>query len=215
MINKIFCIGFNKTGTSSMHRLFMSLGLSSWHGYYSHLPVTDPIFHQFQCFSDGDLHDFELLDKTFPRSKFILTTRPLSDWLVSRIRHIEHRRSVGATGPMREEYEANPELAVRLWIEQRLRYHERVQHYFKERESDLLIIDICNSKTAASCIREIIEFLEQPERPELSMPHENANSADLKAPSSRVREKSQVLDEVMVAFRALRLDPDKYNSSFP
>jgi len=29
MFNKIFCIGFNKTGTSSLHKLFEELGLKS------------------------------------------------------------------------------------------------------------------------------------------------------------------------------------------
>ncbi len=66
MFNKIFCIGFNKTGTSSMHQLFLDLGLRSYHGYYSHFPVMDPIFGQFQCFSDGDQHPFEQLDRAYP-----------------------------------------------------------------------------------------------------------------------------------------------------
>jgi hypothetical protein len=97
--NKVFCIGCNKTGTSSMHRLFTELGLRSFHGYYSHIPVNDPLFREYQCFSDGDQHDFALLDRSFPGSKFIVTTRPLDDGLVSRIRHVEMRRSLGATGP--------------------------------------------------------------------------------------------------------------------
>ena len=101
MFNKVFCIGFNKTGTSSMDRLFTELGLKSFHGYYSHIPVTDPLYRDYQCFSDGDQHDFALLDRTFPGSRFIVTTRPLDDWLVSRIRHVEQRRRLGATGPMR------------------------------------------------------------------------------------------------------------------
>lgn len=112
MFNKVFCIGFNKTGTSSIHQLFLELGLRSYHGYYSHFPVGDPLFKQFQCFSDGDEHPFELLDRSYPGSRFIVTTRRLDDWLVSRIRHIEERRRLGATGPMRMEYDANPVVAV-------------------------------------------------------------------------------------------------------
>ncbi len=75
--SKVFCIGFNKTGTSSMHRLFTELGLRSFHGYYSHIPVTDPLYREFDCFSDGDQHDYALLDRTFPGSRFIITTRRL------------------------------------------------------------------------------------------------------------------------------------------
>ena len=84
MFNKIFCIGFNKTGTSSMHQLFLDLGLRSYHGIYSHFPIEDPIFGRFECFSDGNEHPFEQLDQTYPGSRFIVTTRALDDWLVSR-----------------------------------------------------------------------------------------------------------------------------------
>ncbi len=75
MINKIFCIGFNKMGTTSMHVLFKKLGLKSWHGYYSHIPLTKPQFKRFQCFSDGDQHPFEAMDAAFPGSRLILMTR--------------------------------------------------------------------------------------------------------------------------------------------
>lgn len=215
MFNKVFCIGFNKTGTSSMHQLFLDLGLTSWHGYYSHLPVTDPIFQQYQCFSDGDLHDFELLDKTYPRSKFIVTTRPFEDWLVSRIRHIEQRRSIGATGPMREEYEASPELTVRTWIARRLHYHQHVQNYFRGREDDFLIVNICNAADAPVSLQRIGAFLGIPIPAGMTVPHENARADHMPPDPGTVRDKPLVYEEVRAAFQALGLDEQVWKSVFP
>jgi hypothetical protein len=215
MFNKVFCIGFNKTGTSSMHQLFTDLGLRSWHGFYSHLPVADPVFADHQCFSDGDTHDFGLLDKAFPDSKFILTTRPFGDWLVSRIRHIEHRRSIGATGPMREEYEANPGLAVKLWIERRLHYHRLVEEYFRYRKDDLLIINICGSAGAGDALQRILAFLDLTPPPGIVLPHENARSPSDAPRTGAFREKSAVYEEVSAAFRDLGIAEDMIRSVFP
>lgn len=213
MFNKVFCIGFNKTGTSSLHKLFEDLGLKSWHGYYSHVPVSDPLYLQFQCFSDGDQHDFALLDRTFPGSRFILTTRRFEDWLVSRIRHIEHRRSINATGPMRQEYEAHPAAAVQGWIRRRLAYHRSVLDYFQRREADLLVIDLCGGQPAET-LQAILRFLGIAGPPGLGLPHENVR-AEAIGPASAVRPKADVREEVAAAFRALGLEPALRESVMP
>jgi hypothetical protein len=213
--NKVFCIGFNKTGTSSIHQLFVNLGLTSWHGYYSHVPVTDPVFQLHQCFSDGDLHNFPLLDQTFPGSRFIVTTRPFDDWLVSRIRYIEYRRSIGATGPMRQEYEANPVQAVQMWIARRLQYHQHVQRYFRERGGDLLVVDICNAVDAPVSLQKIGAFLGVPIPPGMEVPHENAQADHRKPDPGAIRERRLVYEEVWAAFQALGLGQDTRRSVFP
>lgn len=215
MINKVFCIGFNKTGTSSMHQLFLDLGLRSYHGYYSHFPVTDPIFGAFQCFSDGDQHPFELLDSTFPASRFILTTRRLDDWLVSRIRHIEYRRSIGATGPMRQEYEAAPQAALREWIRRRLDYHRRVASYFSGRDGDLLVIDICGGADGPSSAQAIARFLGIQAGPDIDLPHENARDDETESAGAARRPKDEVRAEVRMALDDFGLEPDKHASVFP
>lgn len=216
MFNKVFCIGFNKTGTSSLHQLFLDLGLTSLHAYYSHFPVRDPIFAQFQCFSDGDQHDFAALDQAWPGSKFILTTRPFEDWLISRIRHVEQRRHIGASGPMREEYEANPGLAVRRWIERRLRYHGSVRDYFLGRENDLLVVNVCDSGAATDSVTRIGRFLGLQPLVGMRMPHENAAPGEIACPQpGAIRPKAVVRDEVRAAFQSLGIDDDVQRSLFP
>ena len=217
MFNKVFCIGFNKTGTSSMHQLFLELGLASYHGYYSHFPLHDPIFGQFQCFSDGDQHDFAGLDRAYPGSRFIVTTRRLDDWLVSRVRHVEARRRIGATGPMRQEYEADPPAAVRRWIRQRLAYHASVVAHFAGRDDALLVVDICRPADPAATRGAITAFLGLPVEPGRGLPHENARDADPPAAPGAppVRSRAEVLAEVQAALAAEALPPAQWGSVFP
>ena len=217
MFNKIFCIGFNKTGTSSMHQLFLELGLRSYHGYYSHFPVMDPIYGQFQCFSDGDQHPFELLDRTYPGSRFIVTTRPLDDWLVSRIRHIEERRRIGATGPMRMEYDADPEAAVRKWVRCRLDYHQRVVTYFAQRPGDLLVINICDGADSVEAVQTITRFLGLKIAPGHALPHENAREpvSRVSDASPAVRSKTEVRAEVGKILSDIGLMPEQQAAIFP
>ncbi len=214
MSSKVFCIGFNKTGTSSMHQLFLELGLRSFHGYYSHIPVTDPLYAAFQCFSDGNEHDFALLDRSFPGSRFILTTRRLDDWLASRIRHVEHRRSIGATGPMREEYEAGPRQALRRWIACRQDYHQRVRRHFAGRDTDLLVIDSCGGAADENLAR-ILAFLGYAPRPGLVLPHENPREGRGALPSGPVRSRAEVRAEVEQALRDCGLTAEAGASVFP
>lgn len=196
-----------------MHRLFTELGLKSFHGYYSHIPVTDPLYRDYQCFSDGDQHDYALLDRTFPGSRFIVTTRPLDDWLVSRIRHVEQRRRIGATGPMRQEYEADPALALRRWVECRLDYHGKVAAHFAGRPGTLLVIDICTARDSAQACATITGFLGLAPRAGLTLPHENALRPD--APTNGVRSKAAVQAEVGAALHALGLPAEQHAAIFP
>ena len=75
--NKVFAIGFNKTGTVSLHEVFIELGYHSNHGEYWR--STNSIwFHTlFDAFCDGIPDDFKILDKRYPNSKYILQVRNL------------------------------------------------------------------------------------------------------------------------------------------
>lgn len=164
MKGKVFCIGMNKTGTTSLHALFLMMGFRSFHGMYSDIVnLKDPhhsIFSQYDCFSDGEMHDFVFLDQNFPGSKFILTSRRLDQWLVSRIKHMQKRRNLGRTGWMRMEYERDPDTALKNWIARRQEYHSKVFDYFRNRDDEFLAINICNSNGSdEQLIKNISAFL--------------------------------------------------------
>ena len=97
MNKKIFCIGSNKTGTSSLRELFVNVGLNvSPQKKQEIFFKNDKIikdnkniiyyvqmydFFQDVPFSLGEF--FIKLDTLFPNSKFILTIRDADDWFES------------------------------------------------------------------------------------------------------------------------------------
>jgi hypothetical protein len=158
---KTFCIGFNKTATTSLHNLFLFWGMKSFHGEYQEVSFDDDLFSNYQYFSDGEYHDFRGLDKAFTASKFILSTRRLDDWLLSRIKHVEFRRSCNQTGWMRKEYERDPKAALQNWIRRRATYYHDVQDYFSTRDDDFLKVNICdcpNGKELVACIASFLNM---------------------------------------------------------
>lgn len=141
-MTKIFCIGFNKSGTTSLHDLFQELGYSSIHDsfwwYYKDI-------HQFKhdAYTDGyeryynepTFPDLEFLETTFKDSKFILNTRKLNKWLLSRLRHNHPDYLIGL-----ENKVFNDDVLLR-WVKDRNFWYEKVYDYFKHKDN-LLIVDI-------------------------------------------------------------------------
>ncbi len=106
---KIFLIGFNKCGTTSLHKFFRNQGLKSAHCWLgmrylaleavSHTDVLNVrrVFSDWQVFSDFTFlkgkHFVEPLDmypiwrQAFPDAYFILNDRPVEDWVKSRMFH--------------------------------------------------------------------------------------------------------------------------------
>ena len=83
---KIFCIGFNKTGTQSMKQAFIDLGftngpggevfaLDALSGKYDDFIEYTRQFDTFQHTPYSNPEIYKILDKHFPGSKFILTVR--------------------------------------------------------------------------------------------------------------------------------------------
>ena len=72
---KVFRIGFNKTGTSSLRAFFSELGLKTCHErtWTTLTDMNDPFFGHYEAFTDGEQAPFELLDQAFSGSKFFST----------------------------------------------------------------------------------------------------------------------------------------------
>lgn len=151
---KIFCIGFNKTGTTSLHNYFLSLGLTSTHNTFwpihSRAKVINKSLFRHQCYSDGKQADFIALDTAFPGSLFILDNRNERDWLHSRLKHVmRYNEKVSAPdildnkkyGWMARDFFFNEKLAMRKWICERRIYIAQAMQYFDGRP-DFIEIDI-------------------------------------------------------------------------
>lgn len=160
---KVFCIGFSKTGTTSLHKALNILGYRALDWPRAHLePKRGWIDYfnksKFDAFSDAPLYKpgfFKELDINFPNSKFILTVR-------------------------------NPELLIKSWenyfskspwnidgMEDKKRIikeyndHKRdVIEYFKEKPSQLLIFDLINGDSW----EKLCSFLNKP-IPDVNFPY--------------------------------------------
>lgn len=126
--DKIFVIGFNKTATSSFHKLFIVNDLSSQHGGTWNL-------NSHVCFSDNpEKNNFKECYKKYPNSLFILNTRPTFDWIKSRINHVKYFKDMWAINPTNKK--------ISFWINQRNQHHLDILNFFKDKKEKLLIIDI-------------------------------------------------------------------------
>ena len=140
---KVFCIGFNKMGTSSLNQYFIEHGMKSLHStdwwYWNDINN----FKNYDCFTDGyeryknvaTFPDLDLLEKNFEDCKFILQTRSLFDWMVSRVNQGSYNYLIGL-----KSKEIDDEVMFR-WIEDRNFWYNRVNEYFKGK-SNLIIINI-------------------------------------------------------------------------
>lgn len=125
---------------------------------YSEWSPDDPHFDEYEIFSDGENHDFKSLEASFPGSRFILTSRRLDDWLVSRVRHIEFRRAVNKSGWMRKEFESGPRDAIKRWVEYRAQYHAAVYSHFASNTDRLLSLNLCDSTQKSVALQRLLEF---------------------------------------------------------
>jgi hypothetical protein len=110
---KVFGIGFQKTGTSSLDAAFRSLGYRTDRGVFLNTPnkksslwigppLTNtnvlervlPITREKEAFSDNPWPLlYRDLDSLFPDSKFVLTVREPQSWLESLVRHFGSEES--------------------------------------------------------------------------------------------------------------------------
>jgi len=86
---------------------------------------------------------YKELDERFPGSKFVLTVRSTSDWIKSVVNHFAEEET-----PMREWIYGvgRPKGNEAIYIERYERHNREVMEYFKNREEDLLILDIAGGE---------------------------------------------------------------------
>ncbi len=158
MQGKIFCIGLDKTGTTSLHNALKILGFSSVHFMSEQGNIKDIIrtnyqkgknlltgIEHFDAYSDWNRastnHLYKVLDKQYSGSKFILTTRNLDKWLISREKHVNRIPGL----PYYQKLCPNDTWLNKdkeSWTEEFKNHHQDILHYFKDRKEDLLIFNI-------------------------------------------------------------------------
>jgi Sulfotransferase domain len=149
---RIFGIGLNKTGTTSFHDALEALGYRSlhWGGPPIRLeieasleqgaPLLSNLDQALDAFSDIEVlaTNFAMLDEQYPGSRFMLTVRPLEDWLDSRRRHVENNQRRKARG----EYDGNFLVVEEAkWRRRYERHYGAAREYFEGRD-DFVEADI-------------------------------------------------------------------------
>ena len=183
---KVFGIGLNKTGTSSLHQALELLGYRSLHfgGLETYdrmvraidegkpmLSVLDP---EPDAISDvlAVTFYFYLADVQYPGSKFILTVREMDDWLDSRRRHVERNQRMKDAGQYDGEFVT---VDLEAWAMEYQRHEAVVRAYFAQRPADLLCFRPADSDWEPLC-----DFLGRP-APAQPFPWENRDRSKMPA----------------------------------
>lgn len=153
--NKVFVLGFHKTGTTSLAKALVVLGYRVC-GFVNpptnYTPETHtreelfeaiykPFLEKYDMFEDTPWFIFyrELLE-LYPDAKFILTKRPVDGWFKSVLNHFG--------GYDRKSYhwiydgEGDPEGNKELYIEKYTEHNRDVIEYFKKNNKELLVMNM-------------------------------------------------------------------------
>lgn len=149
---KVFCIGFQKTGTTSLNAALTALGyrVASWWG--NELPIGElRRVYVERGFAMLHTHDavedmpwplmFRELDAAYPGARFILTWRESDRWIRSICEHFgDHpgslqRLTYGDDAPAPVGHEAH-------YIAIYERHNAEVREYFRDRPNDLLEMNL-------------------------------------------------------------------------
>ncbi|HJT57731.1 MAG TPA: sulfotransferase [Ktedonobacteraceae bacterium] len=169
--HKVFGLGLNRTGTTSLTAALQKLGYRAVH--FPNDEVTQIEFYRFFATGAASIHLsvltdhdaltdtpvcclYQALDKAYPGSKFVLTVREKQAWVRSSQLLWGQRAFVRGASPhtLRDQYlrfinerlygMPNPEPeSLSLAYDQ---YTAEVREYFRERPHDLLVLDICGGE---------------------------------------------------------------------
>ena len=144
---KIFCIGFHKTGTTSLAEALRILGykVTGPNGVrdpniaQNALKISDLLISKYDAFQDNPWPViYKELDKKYPGSKFILTLRDPQAWIRSQIKHFGTHET-----PMRKWIYGSgaPKGNENIYIKRFNQHNQEVISYFRDRPGDLLVMD--------------------------------------------------------------------------
>ncbi len=185
-MTKVFGIGLNKTGTKTLGACLHYFGFK--HLTYhiddlrafsqGNLPLLlDKITHYDSCEDWPWALMFDVLDKHFPNSQFILTKRQSPEiWFESLCRHADR---TGPTEARRLVYGYEmPHHYRQYHIDFYNVHNKRVLDYFQNRPGQLL--EVCWE--TGDGWHSLCEFLNQP-HPQIPFPHLNKSNPQLELPT--------------------------------
>lgn len=176
MKTKVFCIGFQKTGTTSIGQALEILGYRVTGGNWTRDPDVSKVAREramktvpeFDAFQDNPWPLlYKEMDRAFPGSKFILTVRQPEQWIKSAVKGFGYDSS-----PVREwiygKDAGSPIGNEDIWLRRYQEHNNEIIEYFRGREKDFIIMDLA----AGDGWQKLCKFLET-EEPYARFPHAN------------------------------------------
>ncbi len=159
----VFCIGFSKTGTTSIDKALSILGYSPIHWPRAHIkPKKGWIYYikksPYDAFSDAPIYFpdfFKELDKEFPNSKFILTIRNPESLVKS-------WKNYFSNAPWNINSEEEKNNLIKKFSD----HNKDVIEYFKNKPTQLLVFNVIEGEGW----EKLCKFLDKP-IPNAQFPH--------------------------------------------
>lgn len=174
---KVFGVGLQKTGTSTLGKVLAILGYkveeeTDYDLVDSLIAGNKEVIREraleYDAFEDNPWPLlYKDLDNWYPGSKFILTVRAETNWINSITKHFGANKSA-----FREWYygEGAPLDNQELYIKKYRSHNDGVKEYFAARKEDLLVVDF----EKGDGWKKICDFLGEPV-PNTDFPHLNKN----------------------------------------
>lgn len=199
---KIICVGQPKTGTKTLRQIFLQLGkkVSGYplcflknnsdcttidnipidtNNFFNNIGYLDKNLEMFDFFHDVPYSfNYELIDKKYPGSKFILTIRDEEEWFKS-LFHYQNlplpetspRKIINVIYHHETIMNEHKDEVIGLYR----KYNNDVITYFKNTPKKLLIIDLCDkNKNEPDIIQKICRFTKLIIPTNFVFPHINA-----------------------------------------
>lgn len=178
---KVFCIGFHKTGTTSLAMALKKLGYRVTGPNGTKDPdiaekvwsMADDLVQKYDAFQDNPWPIiYKEMDQKYPGSKFIFMSRNPQSWINSQVKDFGR-----AETPMRKWiYGVGcPEGNEDIYVARFERHNREVVEYFADRPDDLLTLDLA----AGDGWDKLCRFLGH-EKPNTPFPHANKASLSRK-----------------------------------
>lgn len=207
----ILGIGLNKTGTRSLADALRELGFRTLHrgDRAASAAVEDDLAHgrppltglgaDFDAYFDVEaiVREFARLDAAYPTARFILTTRDLDGWLLSRERHVRGNQERAARG----EYDGDfLEVDLDAWSQEFADHHRRVRDHFRGRD------DLLEYQVGVDGWEPLASFLDV-DVPRTPFPHRNRRGEGTYRPTTPATRLSRARRLVVGRLRRARRPP--------
>lgn len=190
---KVFCLSFQKSGTTTIKTCLESLGYRVAGPNFIHKKITDKIFFEkskkiitrYDAFQDNPWPIYyRYIERNVPDAKFILTERDPDAWLNSILSHFS-----GTWSPLRQRIYGvgDPAICPELFRQRYIRHNQEVKSYFSNKKGKLLVLSLEDFSTW----RPLCDFLGLA-APDGEIPHSNSR-ADREKYQSSVRGKTASL----------------------